>query len=582
MGLGVPAASGETAHDLIQAAHDELAAVTDASDSEIELLARSFQKLAAQSTALLDLASGIVGCVESEAVKSVLPRVQTLGSAAISLVEASVMATRGILEMAGAEMKVLKQLSKVTGRQSGIALRTRVLTMMTNVEVGHLGGLGTGFEYLAGELSNFSRMLTEDTDELERHTDSHRIGVEATNRILQSELPRLAEELRGIKASLGEDMTALESGLAKLGSIPVRFKACVREIAAHTAGVVAAIQSYDITRQQMDHVQNAIELMSAAVLRNGKRRGRDGRELRKVATGITVQVFQLRHIRDSVASWIAQIRLCLRAMLTVSTSELVEVGPMVREREGEISARLGHIASLQDESRNYSERIRGTGGKQTCLVQLIDEQVKKATMARQTLHLLSLNAIVEASRLGASANAVLEIGSGISDLSLEWGRVTDQSELAMQDISGLMRQVESLVATFSEAEDPELQEALLQAREGLESLRSTSVCAANQARDIDLGLAKMRAMADGIARSVDLLDTSYGRIDRVLDHLEKVQLHLNSDCAGDPEFDVEVMREYFSASYTTEIEREVLDAALGGGAPPPIQQPLEGNGVELF
>ena len=76
-----------------------------------------------------------------------------------------------------------------------------------------------------------------------------------------------------------------------------------------------------------------------------------------------------------------------------------------------------------------------TIGEHSTLLRLIDEQVKKAAVTRQTLHLLSLNTIVEADRLGAQANAVLEIGSGISDLSLEWARITDQSGQALQEIS---------------------------------------------------------------------------------------------------------------------------------------------------
>jgi hypothetical protein len=42
------------------------------------------------------------------------------------------------------------------------------------------------------------------------------------------------------------------------------------------------------------------------------------------------------------------------------------------------------------------------------------------------------------------------------------------------------------------------------------------------------------------------------------------------------------MKHHFSASYTTEVERNVLQAALGGTALQPVQQSLEGNGVELF
>jgi hypothetical protein len=42
------------------------------------------------------------------------------------------------------------------------------------------------------------------------------------------------------------------------------------------------------------------------------------------------------------------------------------------------------------------------------------------------------------------------------------------------------------------------------------------------------------------------------------------------------------MEQLYSASYTTEAEREVLHAALGGTALPAAQAAPGGNGVELF
>ena len=58
--------------------------------------------------------------------------------------------------------------------------------------------------------------------------------------------------------------------------------------------------------------------------------------------------------------------------------------------------------------------------------------MKTAAVTRQTLHLLSLNAIVEGDRLGSQADAMLEIGNGISDLKQEWNQITDESSLAMR------------------------------------------------------------------------------------------------------------------------------------------------------
>jgi len=56
-----------------------------------------------------------------------------------------------------------------------------------------------------------------------------------------------------------------------------------------------------------------------------------------------------------------------------------------------------------------------------------------------------------------------------------------------------------------------------------------------------------------------------------LDHPEVEEVHDPSE-----------VEKLFSASYTTEMERDVMRAALCGGPLPVVQQAFGGNAVELF
>jgi hypothetical protein len=553
-----------------------------ASEAEIGSLTQVFEELATQTSTILSLASAIVACIEDESVVSALPKVRTLGAAAGGFVEARLRATHGILDTVATEMTLLRQLSGVSRSQSVIALKTRVLTMMTNIEVGRLGAAGTGFQYLAIELAKFSAWLTEGTDELELHTEARRLAIDATKRVLVSELPHLAGEFARIDADLGDDLKALEAGLMELFAMPTQFKICVKEIAAQIAGVIAAVQSYDITRQQLEHVHQALARMRSGMRGEGGRRW-DARERSRAYAGIAIQVFQLQHINGTVANWTSQIRACMQVILKVSASELLGMGPMVFEQEREIAAKLAHVELLESQSKGYSERIRRTVGEHASLVQLIDHQVKNARVVRQLLHLLSLNSIVEASRLGAQANPILELGNGISELSVEWSRITGQSEDARQEMLKLVERIGHMMETFSEAGDETLRVAETETRGSLHSLHTAAEFAARQARDIQLALEKMQAMGIGIARSGDVLDAAYGQIEGILSSLEGAQRLLQDGHSGiEDGCDAAEMEQLYSASYTTEAEREVLHAALGGTALPVAQAALGGNGVELF
>lgn len=562
----------------LRAVRDILASMTRVGEPEIESLARTFAKLAGESNRIVGLAAKIVECIGDEGVTSVVPALRALGAAEMDLIESRLQATRGILESTGVEKNVLRQLSKVTRSQCGIALKTRVLAMMTNVEVGRLGSQGKSFEYLAGELNNFSRSLSTDTGELERHTQNRRTAIEATNHVLSAELPRLAEELGRIKGKLADDLALLESDMARLGSIPMQFETCVQGIGTQIAGAVAAIQSYDITRQQIEHVDMAI-VDIASEIPSGRRR----KEGSRVSLGITIQLCQLRQIRETVVNWIAQVRDCLDATLKISASEVAGISPMVRARESEVSARLDHIEQMRSESKAHGATIYGTVGEHSSLVKLIEQQVKTAAVTQQTLHLLSLNAIIEGDRLGAQADTVLEIGKGILDLTQEWSRITDQSDQSMRAIAELVGRADTLTAKLSETEGQNLEQAQARARLGLECLRAASEFASSQAREIKLGLEAMRTMADGVLRSVDVLEAAHRQLDEVLSILESVQIELEVQSAKVCDtHEAEALKQHFSASYTTEMEREVLRVALGGTPLPPLRPTLEGNGVELF
>jgi hypothetical protein len=576
-------ASGKSQLKTMRSARDSLVSIVAKSESEIGSLARTFQGLANESNRILGLASKIVECIEDDGVTSVLPAMCSLGSTEIVMIESRQQATYGILEAVATEMGLLRQLTKVTRSQSGIALKTRVLAMMTNVEVGRLGNSGISFGHLASELSSFSGKLSKSTDDLEQHTENRSNVITATNRVLVSELPRLAEYLTRIKIDLGNDLAVLELGMARLGSIPTQFQGCVRTVAAQISGTVAAIQSYDITRQQIEHVQQALSDIEQEMHAARSRRRSSSRVHPAVAMGITIQIYQLRQIRETVVHWICQARDCLEVLMQVSASDMASISPMVQTRESEISARLHHMELMGSESKAQAQRICRTVGEHSSLVDLIHEQSKAATTTRQTLHLLSLNAIVEGERLGAQANAVLEIGHGISDLTREWSRITDQSDQATLAISELVDRINHLTATFSESEDQKLQQAQTQARASLRKLRAASDFAARQSSDIQRGLESIKLITSGIIRSVDLLEASYRRIDCVLGMLASVHLELDADLPEAlDERDAEMIKRRFSASYTTEIEREVLQAALGGAMLPAPRQVLEGNAVELF
>ncbi len=570
---------------ILDRAKGELQALARTTETEIGSVARAFEGLAGHADTILNLAAAIIGCVESEGVRTVLPKVQTLGAAARGFIGERLQATAGILETVTTEVKLLRQLSLATRGQTGIALETKALSVLTNIEVAHLGTMGVGFQYLARELADFSKSVAKDTQELTSQTEGRRSAIEETKRVLSAELPRLREEWARIEADLGDALVVVDSSLSQLLKTPVQFRACVEEIAQQIAGVVAAVQAHDITRQQIEHVQEALAIISARMRGNeSAENGIDhAQELPLAYAGLTIQIYQLKTIKETVANWASQIRSCMGGILRVSASELVGIGPVVLAQEGEVSGQLAQIELLESKSQAYSERLHRTLGGLSSLAQLVTEHVQRSKSVRDRLQLLTFNSIIEANRLGTQADAILAIAKSIKGISAEWREVTDQSGQALGEILNLVKQTNEVMEAFSEAGNERLREAQVQTRAVLDNLRTGAAFAGKQAREMKVATEKMQAKVAEVGRSGDLLDACMGRVDAVLTEVENVTRQLEIDHPEVKErYDAAEVEQLFSASYTTEMERDVLHAALRGTALPVAQQTFEGNSVELF
>jgi methyl-accepting chemotaxis protein len=552
-------------------------------EDAINKLVTAFQDLTGHTDSTLTLAASIVDRVEDESVASVLPSVRALGSEARQFLGERVQATSGILETVTKEMELLHQLATVTGGQAEIALKINMLTVHTKIEVAHLGSVGAGFEYLARELADFSQALARNTEELASHTDDHRAATQKTRHMLAVELPHLREELTRVEANLSDDLTQLDAGLTELSRMPEQFRISAEDIAQQIAGVVVAVQGYDITRQQIEHVQEALAVLSQNLLGQDDAKARVSPETARTHAGLTIQIFQLDAIKATLSGWKSQIRTCMESIFRISASDMVGIGPLVLEQERSMSSQLAHIEFLERECQAYGEKIRTTLAGISNLSQLFTEHMRKSESARNRLRLLTFNSVIEASRLGSQADTICVVADGIAEVSAEWSKIAEQSGSTLEKILDLSKRINEVMATFSEVSNEQLYRAQEQTKTGLESLREASAFAVVQGQKIESAIETMRTRSSEIGKISDLLDACFGRIDEVLSDIEQVKRQLEADCPDVKEaYDTAEIEELFSASYTTQTERDVLRSAIYGTAFSAAQTCSTGNDVELF
>lgn len=270
-------------------------------------------------------------------------------------------------------------------------------------------------------------------------------------------------------------------------------------------------------------------------------------------------------------------------ILRVSTSEVVGIGPLVLEQEQEVSSQLARIELLEREGQVYSEKIQRTLGGLSNLMQLVSEHLQRSKSIRDRLRLLAFNSIVEASHLGTQADVILAISTSIKGISTAWSQITDQSSLTMHEILKLVKQTNEVMEAFSQATNERLHEAQVQTRASLDNLRSVAELAARQAQEMQSATEKMQAKIAKVGNTGAPLAACFGGFDALLTDIEGARRQLELELPNARKrYDAAEVERLFSASYTTELERDVLRAALRGKALPVAQATFAGNSVELF
>ena len=93
----------------------------------------------------------------------------------------------------------------------------------------------------------------------------------------------------------------------------------------------------------------------------------------------------------------------------------------------------------------------------------------------------------------------------------------------------------------------------------------------------------MQSNLDRFGHRGDAFDICFGHLDSALSRIEGLARGLESENPRiAAQYDAAEAERLFSASYTTEVERSVMSAALYGAPMPVLEQSFAGNDVELF
>ena len=565
---------------VLASAQTDLNQLAIATEAGVESVSSAFRNLATQADSVLKQAAAIVNIVENEGVSTVLSKVQSLCLSVKGFLEQRLEAAGSILDVLQSDRKLLKLLTRGTHRQTEIAQQLKALSVFTNVEVAYLGNVGDDFQILAQELSTFAKSVSDQTLELSRQTESRELAIEETRRELAVHLPRLRADMNQLGDGFTATLKRIDADLSQLAMIPGQFRTCAEDTSRQIAGVVAAIQAHDITRQQIEHVQEALQLIAARIAAADSGLAD---EMPLVYAGLTIQIYQLKATKETVANWTSQVQRCMGGIRQLSASDVVRIGPVVLEQERELSSQLSNIEVLQEKSQDYSRRIQNTLGGLSALFDLVQEHQGRSQNVRHRLQLLRFNSLIKAYHMSEQGTVVSAIANLINEVSAEWNVIARQSGAALTEILTLVKKADEVMGVFSEASSQTLNENRSQTISILNTVRGAAELVAKEASRMHEFTETMQSNLDRFGHRGDAFDICFGHLDSALSRIEGLARGLESENPRiAAQYDAAEAERLFSASYTTEVERSVMSAALYGAPMPVLEQSFAGNDVELF
>ena len=478
--------------------------------------------------------------------------------------------------------ELLRLLQGVNSRLQGFEKTVKNLEMLsiyTKMENGRLGDSGVEFKGLAQDIKTLCQEIlnksqnilarTNEVDGLLTAALSSMGGIERKSRVQAGVITRDA------KSSIEDFRERHQHSLSAVQSV----QALSLEISQNMEEIVSSMQFHDITRQQIEHVIEALEELLGFMAGGSTTKVKSGNGDRKEVIGHAVEIceLQLEHLRHSQKTLVSAIQRIMENLLGVRENIAhmnQEAHSMLSDTESAYQSSLkdtdAKLSALTSVFSNYdamgsqlAETVNGvakTVGEMIGFVDEIEEIENK-------VKLIALNSCVKAARLGEKgavfdtlSNEIQRLVEDLVDLS----RVVTDNLKSMnstaQDLSSIELQGDnSTPGATSEDGHKNL----------LDAIRGESERISHLMEEVNTESDRLTGDIQNVVSNVTLHEHAEGTFNNAIENLNEVV----SCCKGllpGADFKREERRiQDLESRYTMESEREVHRAVIHEEMTPP-------------
>jgi hypothetical protein len=550
--------------------HDFLAV----GDKLIEFRA-GMQKIAADSAELI----GLFGGEEARRVAGTLGEVQSHAHLMDERVERS---GQALADVNGLSANIRSEFS---GLHNTVAV-FRTLCTLTRIESSRLGRLDEQFGELAAEVVPLSLAIQESGAEV--LAASARLNAE-----MQTAMGSAADARRRQMQGLAEMVADVEESLRSFGERQERAADSAarqaeqyRDLTAAVDDLVRSIQFHDITRQQIEHVAEALSLLNGEGVSRGRPAG--------TRSILRLQASQLSGAASTFAGSVANLGRDL-SRIAARVNEMSEAGRSLMgissdEQDSFFLGMEGHFTSilkLLDACQSEHSSMRATADKLAASVREMRSPVERIRGIEIRIQRIATNAAIRACHIGEAGKALDVIAGNMERLAME-------SNASTESVAGTLETMDSAAARMAEAGSEagesgagQVAAAMRHAVEDLHGSSERSFARVHELASLGARLASEAEELRGKLSVGSLMSRVAGAVLEELGRLAEESPGEESEADGAPSSRLETL----SGRYTMQMERDVHAAAVNALTATAEDQPAGslvgaedelGGNVELF
>lgn len=432
---------------------DTLYVLAGTTEDEFLQIGSQLQQFYARSAEISDMANQLVETVSGELAQTVIRRLRQI----ITEMEQYLAGVRAQSNESCTTLEqILVLLNRVSQPLEGfnkMYKTLRMLSISTKIESARIGEKGTDFLTLAMDVEKLSHQVNNKSGNIMLHRQTLSGVITDNLQIVRVSETSQDTEVGGILKSTSTSLESLISVNGRCNTFGELVSSVSSEVSGNIGEVVSSMQAHDMTRQQIEHIVEALERL-ASNLETDNCSQQDPGQLKRLITEVgdvcELQAAQLRHAASELHGAVGSIVDNLRD-IAYKQSQMAEEtlnitgadGPSGNSFVEGISSGLATVTGVLAKCSKTDRELAGIMQKVAQTIGEISGFVTDIEEIGSEIDLIALNSQIKAAHTGVEGAALGVLAEAIKRLSLDAVVQTEavsQTLLEVNDVTGHLLQ----------------------------------------------------------------------------------------------------------------------------------------------